>query len=466
MRGHAVTVVSSHAAHATHAEASRNAARSSAPVTRVPAAALAARGRRRLTLRALVVAAPLLLASVPATVVAQFPDIRQMSGTPLPSPELPDGTVSVRVVRESLANNLVGVSVTLTGGRTQTAPTDAEGRAIFSGIAAGTSIQAEVTVNGERVSSRSFAMPAQGGVRLILALGIDGQGGAAGASGTPGSSAGAPGDAGAAGAAANAPIAGRVVLGAQTRTIVEIIDGALEVFHVFEIANVADRPVDVGAPIEFRLPEDARTVTLLEGSTSQARVFEKALVVAGPFASGRTMAQVAYRVAYSGPTARIDVPLPLPVIQTNLIVRLLGDTRVVSPTLPQSRVAQAEGRTYWTATGPGLNAGDTLTVELAGLPHHPAWPRYTALGLAGAVMLVGVWFAWLRPVDPSRRIAALEARRARLLDEVRRLDAGGDGPAGASDRRAALLRELEGLYVLLDAERERQPTRAGVARPA
>lgn len=408
-----------------------------------------------------------LVVAVPAS--AQFPDIRQMSGMPLPSGELPDGTVSVRVVRESLANNLTGVTVTVAGdGVAESAQTDAEGRAIFSGLRSGATVQARVTLDGETVSSQSFSVPAQGGVRLILAMGLTGAGGATDAppgSGAPaaGSAPGvAPGSAPGSGpgAAPSVAVPGRVVLGTQTRTIVEVIDGALEVFHVFEIANVADGPVDVGAPIEFPLPDGARTVTLLEGSTPQARVFERKLVIAGPFAPGRTMAQVAYRLGYSGPTADVSITLPLPMIQTNLIVRKLGDMRVVAPVLAQSREAQAEGRTYWTGTGPGLNAGEVLTVSLDGLPYHSPWPRYTALALAGVVVLVGLWLGFASPVNAERRIAELEARRVALLDAVRALGADGPGDstevgAGTARQRAALLDELEGVYAMLDAERDR-----------
>ena len=289
-----------------------------------------------------------LLGAMPAT--AQMPDLRQMSGVPLPTGEMPDGTVSVRVVRETLSNNQAGVTVTIAGeGVSASAATDAQGRAIFSGVRTGATVRASVSAAGETVTSQPFPVPAQGGVRLILVLGL----------GSPASGATQPGgDAGqveqtpaapAGGPAAPPAAPGRVVLGAQTRTIVEVVDGALEVFHVFEIANIADHPVKVGAPIEFTMPEGVRTVTLLEGSTKQARVFDRKLVIAGPFASGRTMAQVAYRLPYSGPTATVAVTLPLPMIQTNLIVRRLGDTRVVAPVLAKSREAQVEGRTYWTA---------------------------------------------------------------------------------------------------------------------
>lgn len=389
----------------------------------------------RAQLRCLLVALCLVLGVLPGLARAQMPDLAQMSGVPLPTGEMPDGTVSVRVVRDTLGNNQTGVTVTLTGdGVSASAVTDAEGRAIFSGLPAGASIRATATTQGDAASSQPFAVPSQGGVRLILALGL---GGGDGASAAP--------------PAATAPaVPGRVVLGTQTRTIVEIMDAGLEVFHVFEIANIAEGPVDVGPPIEFAMPEGAQTVTLLDGSTPQARVFDSKLVIAGPFAPGRTMAQVAYRISHAGPTATVALPVPLPMIQTNLIVRVIGATRVVAPVLQQSRTAEVEGRTYWTGTGPGLGAGDTLTIRLEGLPFHPRWPRYTALTVAGLIVLVGIWLAFVRPVDPTQRIAELDARRRQLLDEVQGLGEGADA------RRAVLMDELEGVYAMLDAERGRE----------
>ncbi len=62
-----------------------------------------------------------------------------MAGTPLPAPELPTGTVTVRVVRERMGNNIAGQAVTLTvgNGTTHDRQTDAQGRAQFDGLAAG-----------------------------------------------------------------------------------------------------------------------------------------------------------------------------------------------------------------------------------------------------------------------------------------------------------------------------------------
>ena len=70
--------------------------------------------------------------------VAQMPDARQMSGIPMPSGDVPAGSVSVRLVRGSLADNIAGHPVELRSGeKVQTLKTDSNGRAVFSGIVPG-----------------------------------------------------------------------------------------------------------------------------------------------------------------------------------------------------------------------------------------------------------------------------------------------------------------------------------------
>lgn len=374
----------------------------------------------------------------------QMPDLRQMNGMALPSQELPDGAVSVRVVKQALGNNVVGATVTVTGdGVTDQAPTDESGRAIFAGLGAGKTLVASVTSDNETVRSQPFVVPARGGLRVILAVGLDA---APGGASTPSAPAAPPTPA----------TPGTVVLGAQWRTILDFADEKLEVFHIFEFANAAAGPVSVPEPLRIAMPAEAEQVTLLEGSSPQARVFERQLVVAGPFPSGRTMVQVAYRLPIVGARREIALTLPVASMATNVIVRRLGDTHLVAPALPQSREAQAEGRTYFTGTGPGMKAGDTLHFVLDGLPHHPTWPRYTALSVAALIVAAGLWVLLRVPVDSAARIARLDAQRTALLSRLQRLEQGG-GPATEEERdeRDAVLRDLEGIYALLDTERGR-----------
>jgi hypothetical protein len=384
-----------------------------------------------------------------------MPDLRQMNGMALPSQDLPDGAVSVRVVKQSIGNNVVGTTVTVTGdGISDSAPTDESGRAIFAALGPGRTAVASVTVDGETVKSQPFQVPARGGLRVILAVGLDA---ASAGSATPG------------GASAPAVPAtpGTVVLGTQWRTIVDFANEKLEVFHIFEFVNAAAGPVSVPAPLEIGMPDDAEQVTLLDGSTPQARVFERRLVVAGPFASGRTLAQVAYRLPISGAQKRIALTLPVASMATNVILRRLGDTRLTAPALPQSREADAEGKKYFTGTGPGLKAGETLTLVVDGLPHHPTWPRYTALAIAGVIVAAGLWVMFGVPVDVPSRIKELEAQRTALLGRLQRLEHDGE-PASEELRgeRDAVLRDLEGVYALLDAERARANAQPQVERRA
>ena len=392
-----------------------------------------------------IVVAVLLLAAAPAR--AQMPDLRQMNGMALPSGDMPDGSVSVRVVKQTLGNNVVGTTVTVSGdGVTDSAPTDESGRAIFAALGAGKTLVASITVDGETVRSQPFQVPARGGIRVILAAGLSGAAPAA-----PGSAAPAP----------QAPATpGTVVLGTQWRTIFDFADEKLEVFHLFEFANAAAGPVSIPEPIKIAMPEDAEQVSLLEGSSPQARVFERQLVVAGPFAPGRTVVQVAYRLPITGGRKELSLTLPVASMATNVIVRKFGAIRLAAPTLPQSREATAEGRTYITGTGPGLKAGDTLRFAIEGVPHHPTWPRYTALTLAGVIVVAGLWVAFRLPVNASARIKELEAQRTSLLARLQRLEQDGEPTDDRRDERDAVLRDLEGIYALLDAERSRSDRRS------
>ena len=79
----------------------------------------------------------------------QMPDPKQISGIPLPVPDVPVGTVTVRVIKGQLTNPLPGQTVELTvAGASKTAQTDDAGRATFSGLPTGARAKAAVTVAG------------------------------------------------------------------------------------------------------------------------------------------------------------------------------------------------------------------------------------------------------------------------------------------------------------------------------
>src|SRR4051812_33035712 len=80
-----------------------------------------------------------------------MPNLRDISGHPLPDRGMAAGTVSVRVARKTLANAAGGVDVAAiiknAGGdlRKRTLKTDADGRVLFEGLAPGDEFHVEVT---------------------------------------------------------------------------------------------------------------------------------------------------------------------------------------------------------------------------------------------------------------------------------------------------------------------------------
>src|SRR5262249_46845983 len=149
---------------------------------------------------------------------AQMPDPKQISGRPLPVAELPIGTITVRVIRGQLSNTLPGQTVELTGaGAPKTAKTDNTGHAPFSGLTPGTRVRASVTVHGQRIAAEEFDDPTAGGTPLML-----------GAT-DPGAEQKPAADKN---LAEGPAVPGIVVIGDQSRFVVEIGDDALNVFNV------------------------------------------------------------------------------------------------------------------------------------------------------------------------------------------------------------------------------------------
>ena len=202
---------------------------------------------RTLTFAAVLVAslAAPAIAQAPFAGGAQMPDPKQMSGVPLPMPDLAIGTVTVRVVRGSMANPLPNQPVELNvGGVVQTQKTNDQGRAEFLGLSVGARVKATATVDGERLESQEFAVAASGGVRVAL-VATD-----------PEAEKRAAEDTRLAQAAAQPGI---VVLGDQSRIVVEAGDEVLNVFNIMQIVNTARTPVQPPGPVVFDLPSVAQS---------------------------------------------------------------------------------------------------------------------------------------------------------------------------------------------------------------
>jgi hypothetical protein len=387
-----------------------------------------------------------------------MPDVRQMSGVPLPVSDVATGTVTVRVIRGSLANMVPGQDVELVvGGASRKTQTNEAGRAEFTGLAPGTRVRAATVVDGERLESQEFDVPASGGVRLMLVAQ------APGAAQSPGGAAQAPGAVGAETPPGSAdqrpPQAGAVSLGEQTRFVFEMGDQALTGFYILQIVNVTPTPVQPAQVFTLDLPEGAEGAALMQGSSPQAAVAKGKVVVSGPFAPGQTQVQVAFSLPYSSGELTVAQRMPVELARVTLLLEKVGAMQVESSQIAQRREVNAQSDTYILGQGPGLKAGDALTLTVSGLPHHPLWPRNLALALAALIVGAGVWAS----VRPGRAAAAerehrqkLNARRDRLFSDLAGLEeqqrSGGLSEERYQARRSELVRALERVYAELDEE--------------
>jgi hypothetical protein len=365
-----------------------------------------------------------------------MPDAKEMSGIPRPVGDLPDSTVSVRLIRGSLSNNITGHDVQLrVGGKTITVKTDESGRAEFKALVPGVTVQASADVDGEHLDSQEFPVPAQGGIRLMLVATDPNK------KPTPPPAPDAPAQ------------TGPVVIGDQSRFVLQPREEAVDAFYLLDISNNQSVPVNPPTPFVFDMPSGASGTAIMEGSSPQASVEGLKVIVKGPFAPGHTFVQVATELPAEGGSIEISQKLPANLAQLSVIVKKLGDTTLKSPQLKEQREMPADGDVFIAATGGAVSAGQPIELTVDGIPHHSQAPRRVALVLAVVVVLIGVWFATRPTGDASGLVEErrrLIARREKLFGELARLEH--DHRQGRVDerryaaRREDLVASLEVVY--------------------
>jgi hypothetical protein len=305
-------------------------------------------------------------------------DLRRASGVPLPASDIPAGTVSVRVVRDSFANNLSGVDVVFSVDDRPTAvTTDASGRAQIAGLAPGVRVRARATVDDQLLESQEVTIGSTG-IRFVLVAG-----GAAGA------------------APREAPASrGTVSLGPESRVVAEYSNERLNIYYVMQVVNTASSPVDIGGPLAIDLPQGARGGTVIEGTTGKATVNGARLIVTGPFQPGSTSVNVAFELPFSGATARLEQQWPVDLQRLTMFALKTGDLDLDSPQFASKQLTDEQGQPLVVGYVNALPAGRSLSVTISGLPHEAVWPRNTALALGGFLTLAGIWAA---VVPASRR---------------------------------------------------------------
>jgi hypothetical protein len=368
-----------------------------------------------------------------------MPDPKQMSGIPRPVDDLPDATVSVRLIRGQLSNNISGHEVQLlASGKTLTTKTDENGRAEFKGVAPGTTVKATVDVDGEHLESQEFPFPAKGGIRLML-VATDKT------------------------AAAKPAVAGQVRIGGQSRIVMQPTEEAMQLFYLLMISNGQSAPVDPQPPFVFDMPSGATGTSVLEGSSPLASVNGARVTVTGPFPPGQTFVQVACEIPVTSGTLDLVQRFPSALDELAVVVKKVGDTKLTSPLLKAQQEMPADGEVYIAATGPAVPAGQPIALTVSGLPHHSAVPEWTALMMALAIIGVGAWAA-TRHQDETAERTRLVARREKLLNDLVRLEtdrrSGRIDPSRYATRRAELVALLESVYGALDDDTAVEPGQA------
>ncbi len=368
-------------------------------------------------------------------VVAAQPPLGQMSGIPLPSPELPDGMITVRVIRGAVTNNVTGQEVQLRqGDSVETATTDSEGRATFLISNAGQQVQASTVLDSQLLQSQSFAVPGRGGVRVMLV-----------------------------GADRDVPVvpsrAGTVTFGEESWAQIELVEESVEVYYFFEVVNPGNAPVDSAVPIVLDLPDGAEGTTVLQGSSPRTVASGSRVELPGPFDPGVTPLRVAYILPYSGESLVVSQPLPIDLDSVLVSVEKWGTMDFVSSQVERRMEVPAESPNrspYIVGAGPAIRSGEPLALELVGLPHRSTLPTTVTLVIAACIVGFGVWAA-LGSVDTtsrSKREQALEARREKLFADLVKVErhyrAGKIGSTKHSSRRGELMGALEKVYRELD----------------
>ncbi len=365
------------------------------------------------------------------------PDPRQMSGIPRPDPNLPDGQITVRVIRGSFANNVLDHPVDLRAGdAVTTANTDQEGRARFSSLSPGARVSVATTLDGAELVSQAFAAPGQGGVAVMLV--------------------GAGGD-----AADVAPVQparpGRVTLSQDSRILIELGEENIEVYYLLDVFNIADGRVEPQPAFEFTLPPGAQSGTVLQGSTPRTLVDGPRVWVTGGFDQGVTPVHVAYVLPYSGGSLALEQMFPADFEQLLVFVEQWGALDLASAQIERRGEMEANatgGSALLWGAGRRVPAGEPVVMELSGLPHHPGWPRILALSLSGMIVALAMWVSvGVPPEDESQTDhEALHHRREKLFTELvkveRQHSQGKIGPTRFGTRRAELIDQLQ--RVLLD----------------
>ena len=89
--------------------------------------------------------------------------------------------------------------------------------------------------------------------------------------------------------------------------------------------------------------------------------------------------QVAYALRATTGSVEVEQRFPADLEHLAVIVRKFGDAKLTSPNISRQQEMPADGQVYIAAAGDAaIPAGQPITLNVTGLPHHSLVPRYVA----------------------------------------------------------------------------------------
>ncbi|MFW6051944.1 MAG: carboxypeptidase-like regulatory domain-containing protein [Myxococcota bacterium] len=362
------------------------------------------------------------------------------------SEEVEAGSVRVRVVDEQ-GEPVEGAPVRLGimqpgGDRSSLAePTDADGLAVFDGLATGSGQSYRVSVphDGAKYGAPPFQLPVAQGYQVEIR---------------------------------RLPVTRdpRVLLQFMGQTILELRDERLSVTQHAQLMNMGDQTFvfpEQGLPVE--LPAGFTAFQAQEVMSDQRfQATERGFRLHGSIPPGRVQLAWMFDVPVDGSAMELDYPVPFRTYTYRVMTEAVPGLELEVRDMPQVVRRETEaGEVLLTQTrrGPEDPPLERVSIRVAGIPG-PGPFRWVAVGgalaLAFAGLLLGLRGA--RPLESDAR--AREERKRRLVAEaveLERMHARGEvGPRYRERRMDALLDELA---VLLKAEDVDAATQSGASKP-
>jgi hypothetical protein len=166
------------------------------------------------------------------------------------------------------------------------------------------------------------------------------------------------------------------------------------------------------------LPTGAAGAAIMQGSSTHASAGGDMLTITGPFPPGKTIAQVGFSLPQAGANYTLRQTWPAALAQVFVGMEKIGNMQISSPQLTDVSEMNSDGQPFVVAKGGRVNAGDTLVLNLTGLPAHSNMARNVALVSALVMFGIGAWFAFSPAKARAAQDTKLNARREKLMNEV------------------------------------------------